>query len=334
MAEYEINDGDDKFTVNADSHAQASATVANYQFMNFTGKFLLLIFLIVPVICAKLVGIIFAALGKIPAAGRILQTVIVAISGAVVGLMLFAGIYSVIVGVTNGQSQAINAVGMCGGFAFAAFWYYLYHFHVVQYMGIKIFSDLLTRSFSIAFYGGILLAIIGGIIAKGEIAGVFLGVVIAFIVAIVFYIKKTKQLAAEAAEIRGPIPMKQKSILGIIAIAIIGAGLVLGIIGDITSNIERAAKAKAREAKLTEMIAQDPSMAIIRRDTPFHAEVTSSVKGMTSEMNSAEIEIPQGASITVSYFYTSEKDNYKAMIKYNNKNIDVDSKDFKSINPK
>jgi len=332
MAEYEVNDGDEKFTVNADSDAQASAAVANYQFMNFTGKFILLIFLIVPVLCAKLVGIIFAALGKIPAAGRIVQTVIVAISGAVVGLMFFAGIYSVIVGVTNGQSQAINAVGLCGGFAFAGFWYYLYHFHVVQYMGIKIFSDLLTRSFSIAFYGSILLAIIGGIIAKGEITGVFIGVLIAFIAAIVFYINKTKQLAAEAAEVRGPIPMKQKSILFIIALAITGAGLVLGIIGDITSNIQHAADVKAREAKLTEMIAKDPGMAILRRDTPFKAVVTSPIKGMTSEISRVEIELPQGASITVTYFFTSGDDN-NAMVNYNNKSIEVESKDFKNISP-
>ena len=50
MPEYEINDGGDKFTVNADSHAEASAAVANYQFMNYTGKLVLLIFLIVPVL--------------------------------------------------------------------------------------------------------------------------------------------------------------------------------------------------------------------------------------------------------------------------------------------
>jgi len=326
MPEYEINDGGEKFTVNANSHAEASAAVANYQCMNFTGKVILLIFLIVPVLCAKLVGIVFGLLGKIPIIGRIIQTILWAIACAIVGLIGLGGISA-----GAGNIQTILALGLVGGFAGGAFWFYLYHFHVVKHMGVMIFADILTRSFSIAFYGGIIGAIIGGIISKGEMMGVFIGVLIAFIAALIFYIKKTRQFSAEAAEIRGPIPGKLKAIFGIVALVLTGLGVTLGIIGDISVGIRDAADKKEREAALEAMIAKDPSMAIVRLTVPFEATVTSPIKGITSEMNRREVEIPEGASITVSYFFNDE---YKAMIRHNNTPIEVEPKDFGSIEPK
>ena len=337
MPEYEVNDGGEKFTVEADSQSQASAAVANYQFMNFTGKLVLLIFLIVPVLLAKLVGIVFGLLGKVPVAGRIVQTFLVAFAGAFVFLICLAGIVSGI-----GNIQTINAIALFGGFAVAGYWYYLYHYHVVKYMGVMIFSDLLTRSFSIAFYGGILLGIIGGFVAKGETIGVFFGVLIAFIAAVIFYINKTKQFAAEAAEIRGPIPAKLKRILGLIVLGVIAAAAALGLLGDITSNIRYAADKKKEAAELTELISRNPSMAIVRLETPFEATVTSPIKGETQEMNRRNIEIPEGATITVTGFshnmsYDANNINrYRANVNvtFERMPINVEANQFGSIKPK
>jgi hypothetical protein len=211
------------------------------------------------------------------------------------------------------------------------------HYHIVKYMGVKIFSDILTRTFSIAFYGGIIGAIIGGIATKGNIEGVFMGLLIVFVGALVFYLKKTSQFAADAEQVREPVSAKVKGLFFTIAIAITGLGLTLGIIGDITSGIKYAEEKKKHEAAITEMIEQNPEMAIIRLATPFDAIVVSPFKGEAEEMNRREINIPEGAVITVISVTNSSGMNFYASFTYKEANIHetirIFQKDFGSIKP-
>jgi hypothetical protein len=304
------------------------ASAANYKFMNLQGQILLIILFIVPLIMAKVVGIVFSLLGKIPIVGRIVQTLIVACAWWLVGLLIFSEIFYM-----TPIQQTMQVIAAFTFFAAAGYWFYLYHFYVVQYMGTKIYSDVLMKTFAITFFGTIgaaIFAAIKGLNNRDSAIPIF----IVFIASLIFYVIKTRQFAADAAQIRGQIPAKTKTLFTIIALVIVGLGIFYGVTTQISENAKSVAEEKEREKELTELIAKDPSMAIIRRETPFQATVTSTINASNY---SDKVEIPTGTTITVTGWtigHTGSGKEYALDVTYKNTRYSVKQKDFGSINPR
>jgi hypothetical protein len=321
----------DADAVNPAGRVDNGASKANYQMMNLTGKIILIIFLIVPIVIAKVVGVVFGVLGKIPKVGRVLQTILWAIASAIAGLYVFGAVFTAV----PVLADVMPIIGLLAGFAISGYWFFLYHFYVVQYMGVKIFSDLLTKTFAIVFYGGIAGLIIGGIIGGDSIAAKSIPFLIVCAAALIFYVNKTKQFMDDVKQIRPPVTAKTKAVFTIMALALIGLGVVLGITEAITSGVKRTAVANEKETAITERIAKDPNLAIIRRETPFQATVTSAITADGRGLDaSKKFEIPAGATITITGFYFTDKDGDSAGIKYNNGDYYLNNKYFGSINPR
>jgi hypothetical protein len=206
MATFDIQSGGISYRVEAEDVQQAQAAVNQHEFgQGMVGLFLMIIFGI-PKLCARLAGFIFALLFKAGFVGKIIQTVIVAITGMILGGMVILMPLSEGLRGSNvpGAVQGIvAALSVLGTGTILAIWYWLWHYDAVKHMPPNSFSKLLTYCVSICMYGAIVGTIIGFISGWEGAKLATAGFTAPFVIALIFWLSKTKPYARPRPDISG-----------------------------------------------------------------------------------------------------------------------------------
>lgn len=199
MAEYNIQSGGMSYRVEAENEQAAKAAVGQRQFTNAGLWFFYFIFSIIPRLCVKLFGYIFGLLFAAGKVGKIIQTVIVAIGGLVLDMMLLVFPLS-----EAGLPDAIGfTVFLLVPAALLTLWYWRDHYDTVKFMTPSAFSKLLTLCFTICLYGCLVGFSIGFVTGAKELGLVIWGFDVPFVVALAVWFIKTRKYARPKADIAG-----------------------------------------------------------------------------------------------------------------------------------
>ncbi|GHV86846.1 hypothetical protein AGMMS50255_1420 [Spirochaetia bacterium] len=206
MATYNIQSGGVSYRVEAGSEAAAQAAVTQHQFgEGMISVFLhaiYFIFILIPKLCVRFVGWIFGLLFKAGFVGKIIQTIIVAVAGFIISILLFNSLISALP-LPDAVEDIVDLIVLLASGGGLAFWYFRCHYETVKFMSASNFSRLLLRCFTICLYGGIagtLLAV--GIMKQSPFAGL-VAFGIPFIIALVYWLIKTKPYARPKPDIAG-----------------------------------------------------------------------------------------------------------------------------------
>ncbi|MDR0443607.1 MAG: hypothetical protein LBH44_09395 [Treponema sp.] len=211
-------------------HSTEGAAKAHMANRDWMVKGVFILFFIVPVVVAKLIGWIFGLFSKLGIVGKILQTVMIAFVSPIVLAIVLA-----VLGGNNNLPSFLSYLFLTGSFLLPALWYWLWHYDTVKLMSASVFSNAIMLSFAICFYGYIIAGIIAAISSKAALTSFLIVAVTA--VAVIVYFKTVKPYAQEAAQTTKPNP-KRKFIM------LIGTGVVvvLAIASAITEAVDSAAK--------------------------------------------------------------------------------------------
>ncbi|MDR1420014.1 MAG: hypothetical protein LBI86_06545 [Treponema sp.] len=206
MSTYNIQSGGVSYRVEAASETEAKNAVASHQFGDgMVGLFLYALyfmFFLLPKLCVRLVGWIFGLLFKAGFVGKIIQTVIVGLVGGILALILLAGTLIPALPLPEFLEGIANFIALLAGLGGLGYWYFRYHYDTVKFMPAGNFSILLTRCFTICFYGSIVLMIVAEGKKMGNL-GYALAFNIPFIIALIYWLIKTKPYARPRPDIAG-----------------------------------------------------------------------------------------------------------------------------------
>jgi len=181
------------------------------------GGMIVLIILLIPYIISKVIGVIFAFLGKLGIIGKFLQTILFSVTSVIV-LAFSTGMFA-------GHVLGTLAIPV---FVLAALWYWLFHYDEIKLMSIKEYSNSIKVSMAIVLYGFIFNVVFVAGIAQalfGETAAwiaLFLFMFILFAVAILVYLVRISDYREEAAKERKNAGLK-KTILIVAAVYMVVA---------------------------------------------------------------------------------------------------------------
>ncbi|WP_461248223.1 hypothetical protein, partial [Treponema sp. R6D11] len=152
------------------------------------------LFILGPIIIAKLVGLIWGLLLKLGFVGKIITTALMIIAGPFILLMAFGFSGHLF---NNANAEIQKYLFIIAPVILAPTWYFLWHYDVVKEMGALVFSDIVKKFAMFIWFGAIASMIIG--IFKNQIAeAVFaLGTTAA---GFVYYIIATRPYAHVVAE--------------------------------------------------------------------------------------------------------------------------------------
>ena len=320
MPEYNIESGGETYTVNAENQQAAHAAVANQQFGGAVVGLCLFLITFVPIIAAKLAGLLWGLLLKLGFVGKIITT----------GLMVVVGPMIILLPMTLAQDlfrdlgPAWSGMLIVGSALLIPAWYYLYHYDVVKEMGAVVFSVKTERFAKFLWFGGMAGVILSFII--GPVFGGFISIGSAIAGLIDYFVSIKPYAEQAAAKIENPQHKKK----AIIMLAMLGLTVLIGIVGVVKENQKRAASAEAR----AEMIKENPVLAIIDHPRPFEATIVSPVTG-TIIPGGSTVKIPAGEVVTVTSFTRiggSKSTTYHASVAYKGwKEISIE--DLASIKP-
>jgi len=178
------------------------------------------IFIIGPIIAAKIIGFLWGLLLKLGFVGRIITTLLMFVAGPFlilipVALAVMAG-GSADLQFSPIMNDVIMTIFIVASFLIPPAWYFLWHYETVNVMGASEFSDRI-KTFACFVWFGSIAGMIIGLIAKSSGAGGAIGGVIsigAFIVGIIHYFLKTRGYAREAANnLKLHIPAAVKAVV-------------------------------------------------------------------------------------------------------------------------
>jgi hypothetical protein len=251
----------------------------------------LLIFIIGPIIAAKLIGWLFGMILKLGIVGKIITTAI----------MIVAGLFMVIVPMSfaaalfrNMGSTASYILASATIFIIPA-WYYFWHYDVVKVMGPSVFSNKIKNLAMFVWFGGI-----GGIILSffkggGEImaAIISLGATIA---GFAYYFLSTRSYAQEVERTKS---FKFRWIGLAVAAGLTTAVVIQNVVEHKISMQESAAE---REAKMEITQATFPAGITVIEDSAYYETGLTSViipEGVTDIGNSAFSKCKNLTSVTL-----------------------------------
>ena len=179
--------------------------------------FIIMLFLIGPVILAKLISFVFGLFFNLGATGRVIQSVIV---GLVIGWIpaLILG------GIITEYTPFMGVVGVAVSCALTSLWYFYFLYPVWFYAYADgVFSGLLTKTFGFVWFGGIAIVIFQAIQKfSNEKAMILFG--LSFVAAFIYYIIKTRPYAREAK--RNKMPLSPVAMIITVAIVCALSGWV------------------------------------------------------------------------------------------------------------
>jgi len=251
------------------------------------------IFIFGPIIVAKLVGLIWGLLLKLPTVGKvnigkIITTVLMIPAGVfivvVLGVFLSEGIHiPKYVGYIN-----VAYLLIIGAVFIIPAWYFCWHYDVVKAMGASVFSEKIKKFAMFIWFGYIGAGII--MLAKGEAVGGVLACIIS-IVAVAYYILSTRSYASEVREQNRNASKAWKPIVMLVAVGLTALITVQNAVSDIM-----------HEAELTALYAVG--------NTVFTMEDTRLFKDETYQ--SVVATIPTGTRLTI-----LEKKDRGEIVEYN-----------------
>ena len=185
--------------------------------------FLKIIF-VLPVLCAKAAGFIFALLSKLGIVGRVLQTIFVSMICPMIALIIVMVLFGDNVHKVPGF---VIAGIMSASFIIPAIWYFIWHYHTVKQIGASEYSNVIKASFVIAFFGYIIAVIVGMVGAAGF--GVFLTLGVTFAV-FFLYFRAVKPYSEAAKDMINVSP--RAKLVWLIGLAVVAGITVLTAIGE------------------------------------------------------------------------------------------------------
>jgi hypothetical protein len=199
----------------------------------------LLIFIIGPIIAAKIVGFLWGLLLKLGFVGKIITTALMVVAGPfIVTLPVFMA-----QGLFKGMTSVQFGIVYIGSALLLPVWYWFWHYDAVKEMGASVFSSKI-KNFTIFLWVGLLLSIIiAAVKGRPELQGVI--AIIASIAGFAYYIWSTLPYGKDAER------DKTFKFRWIAVAAALGLTVVYGIAAKVDVAMEDAryaAQEKQREA--------------------------------------------------------------------------------------
>ena len=202
--------------------------------------FIIMLFLIGPVILAKLISLVFGLFFNLGKTGRAIQTII---AGLAVGW-----IPALILGKTilTGYTPYSGIAGIVACCALTALWYYYLLYPVWRYAHEDgIFSNLLTKTFAFVWVGAIGMSIFQ-LTYKVSNAQAMIVLGLSIVAAVIYYLIKTRAYAREAK--RNKIPSSPVALIISVALVCALSGWVASynLIGPATGYVKQGNHAIAK----------------------------------------------------------------------------------------
>ena len=153
----------------------------------------LLIFIIGPIIAAKLIGWLWGLLLKLGFVGKIITTVLMVVAGPII---VFTPLFMA-KELSRGIPETVQGILLLGSVFILPTWYYFWHYDTVKEMGASVFSNKI-KNFTMFSWFGFIGGWIIGAISKGNtntVAGVIF--LIATVAGIIYYLLSTISYARE-----------------------------------------------------------------------------------------------------------------------------------------
>jgi uncharacterized protein YraI len=202
----------------------------------------LLIFIIGPIIAAKIVGFLWGLLLKLGFVGKIITTALMVVAGPfIVTLPVFMA-----QGLFKGMTSVQFGIVYIGSALLLPVWYWFWHYDAVKEMGASLFSSKI-KNFALFLWVGLLLSIIiAAVKGRPELQGVI--AIISAIAGFAYYIWATRSYGKDAERDR------TFKFRWIAVAAALGLTVVYGIAAKVDVAMEDARYAK-EEAQLAATVA-------------------------------------------------------------------------------
>ena len=251
----------------------------------------LLIFILGPIIAAKLTGWLFGMLLKLGIVGKIITTAI----------MFFAGIFMLLVplqlaaALFKGMGSTASYILFSAAGIMIPTWYYFWHYDVVKAMGASVFSNKIKNLAMFVWFGGIAGVILSFFKGGGEImaAIISLGATIA---GFAYYFLSIRSYAQEAER------TKSFKFRWIGLAAAVGLTAVNVIINVADREIRMQESAAEEKAKMEITQATFPDGITVIEDSAYYGTGLTSVtipEGITVIRNSAFSNCKNLTSVTL-----------------------------------
>jgi len=141
------------------------------------------IFLLLGKLVGFLIGLVVGLLLKLGMVGKVCMTGLVGLLGFIVSYILFDSFI---------PSNFVVSILAIAGTAATGFWFWVWHYPIVKIIPLFHFTYLTARTFSIAFYGSIIIWIALALVTKmNEGTAMGVGIGIAFLLSVIYWLWKT-----------------------------------------------------------------------------------------------------------------------------------------------